>query len=194
MSIADKLSEIASDLPRVFEAGEKKHTARYKTALVAGDGTNIISFEVPFEPDCVFVTAHGAEATTSVSGAMQMIFDIRSFANIGGMYRVRQNSKNTQGAISSASGKNYFRIADGLCSVEVPSVLNSVYPNGVQYIITAVKYTDKSDRELLYDEISMLADMGGAVEYSSARVLATVSEEEWQTLIASKPNRTFTLK
>lgn len=193
MSIADKLSEIANGIPLIFAAGEEKHTSRYAVAFVTGDGTNIISFACPFEPDCFFVTAHGGAAISADNAIMQMVFDARSFARYGGMYRSRKGGANSQGTFSSATGGNYFGRSDGACTLEVPSSLNAPYINGAQYICTAVKYTDKSDRELLEEEIELLSDVGGAVQYSKARINATVTEEEWQEIIAAKENWTFTL-
>lgn len=175
-------------------AGEAKHTARYATTLVTGDGTNVIAFKADFAPDCFFVTAHGADAVSADNAIMQMIFDARSFARYGGMYRARRNGANSHGTMASASGGTYFRWKNGICEIEVPASLSAPYISGAQYICSAVKYTDKSDRELLEEEIALLTDNGGTIEYSSARVFGTVTEAEWQTLIATKPNRTFALK
>ena len=193
MSIAEKLLTIANNVPRVHLAGEKKHTARYAAALATGDGTNVISFDVPFEPDYISVMRHGADAEAAQYSVRQLTLDARSFARIGGLYMIRKDGSNSHGNFSSATAKNYFRWADGGCTVGVPAALGVPYVDGAEYICVAVKYTDKSDYELLCDEISLLADEGKALSYSSARVLGTVTEEEWQTLIAQKPSRDFTL-
>ena len=193
MNIADMLLEIANDLPRVFAAGEAKHTSRYVSGLALGDGTKVITIDSPFEPDCFFVTAHGADANSAKNSVLQMFFDRRTFARIGGFYRINQNGSVGNGNFTTASGGNYLYYADGKCVFEIPSSLGVTFVNGAQYAVAAVKITDKSDRELLEEEISLLEESGDALSYSSARVLATVSEEEWQTLIATKPNRTFTL-
>ena len=193
MNIAEQLLTVANNTPLVFEAGEKKHTMRYATALVVGDGTNIVTFACSFEPDCIFVTPHGADAMSADNAIMQMVFDRRSFARHGGMYRAKKDASNTQGTMASASGRTYFAWADGICTVEVPSSLNAPYITGTQYICSAVKYTDKSDRELLEEEIALLAETGASIQYSKKRINDTVTEAEWQALIAQKPNRTFTL-
>ena len=193
MSIAEKLVTIANNMPLVFEAGERKHTSRYATALVKGDGTNIISFNCPFKPDCFFVTPHGASAI-GATAIQQMVFDARSFARYGGIYRIRKDGTNTQGTMASASGGNYFRWADGACTIECPSALSVTYLADAQYICTAIKYTDKSDRELLDDEISLLTNEARTIEYSKARINATVTDAEWQTMIAHLTNITFSLK
>lgn len=193
MSIGDKLLKVASNVTRVFAAGESKHLLRYFTDIKVGDSTNTMSFDMPFEPDAVLVVAHGADAVTTYNAVRQMFADFRSFWKSRGIYIVRQNGTFKFGNISSATLNNYFRIADGVCTVEVPAALGVPYANGAQYIVVAVKYTDKSDKELLEEEIALLADTGSTIEYSNARVLEAVTEEEWQTLIATKPNRTFTL-
>ena len=193
MSVAEKILLLKEDFDNVFAAGEGKHTSRYSVTLAVGDGTNSVTFSVPFEPDCIFVTTHGADATASDNSVLQMVFDKRAFARYGGMYRVRRDGANTQGAMASATGGNYFRWADGVCTVEAPSSLGVNYTSGAQYVCTAVKYTDKSDKDLLSEEIQSLADSGETLSYSQKRINETVTDAEWQTLIALKPNRTFTL-
>lgn len=193
MSIADKLITVAENLPKVFEAGEKKHKMRYAVSLGVGDGTNEISFDCPFEPDCVTVSTHGAEAVSAANSVRQMSFDLRSFARYGGIYLIRRSGANINGNFSSGTGKDYFQWANGTCTVIVPQELNVGYLVGAQYICTAVKYTDKSDRELLEDEIMSLAETGEELLYSKTKVNETLSDTEWQLLIANKPKRTFTL-
>ena len=193
MSIADKLSTLANNIPLIFEAGEKKHTMLYSTCLKSGDDTNIISFPVSFKPDCIIITAHGAYAIEAQNAVQQMVFDSRSFARYGGMYRVIKGGSRTHGTMSSTSGGNYFRWNNGTCEVECPSSLTAPYPKDSQYICVAVKYTDKDDKTLLTEEVSLLADSGDTVKYSKARINATVTDDEWQIIIASKPNRTFSL-
>lgn len=188
------LDGMAAAIPLVYGAGEAKHTSRYATFFAVGDGTNIISFNCPFKPDSFFVTAHGASAMSADNAIMQMVFDARSFARYGGMYRARKDRSHTHGTMASSSGGNYFRWADGVCAVEVPASLGTPYISGAQYIATAVKYTDKSDRELLEEEISLLADTGETIQYSKARVLSVMTEAEWDAFTkTAKPSRTFTL-
>lgn len=193
MSIADKLLEIANNVPLVYAAGEKKHTSRYATAFVTGDGTNTISFAVPFEPDAVFVTYHGADVFAVANSALTAVFDFRSFAEQAGVLRVRRNSSNMQANVSAATGKTVFNVADGGCTVTLPSAYGTPFLNGTQYVCTAVKYTDKSDRELLEEEIALLPNTARTIEYSSARVLSTLTQAEWETLISTKQGITFTL-
>ena len=192
MSIAEKLVEVANKIPLVYSAGEAKHTSRYAVDLVVGDGTKNISFACPFEPDYIAVEYHGADASSAAASLTGMHFDRRSFALNGGFYMVRMNSQNYIGTVGSATGRNYFVYANGVCTVKIP--LNVTYIGGCQYICTAVKYTDKSDRELLEEEISLLADTGDALVYSKTRVLSVMTEAEWDAFTKStKPNRTFTL-
>lgn len=194
MSIADKLLEIANNVPLVYAAGEKKHTSKYATALVTGDGTNSISFDVPFEPDAVFVTYHGADVFAVANSALAAVFDFRSFAEQAGVLRVRRNSSNMQANVSAATGKTVFNVADGGCTVTLPSAYGTPFLNGTQYVCTAVKYTDKSDRELLEEEIALLANETRTIEYSKSRIYATVTAAEWQLMIAHLDNITFSLK
>lgn len=202
-SIAGKLGldDMANSVKTVFlegynegySEGEAQHTVRYATAFVKGDGTNVILFRADFKPDCFFVTPHGASAI-GATAIQQMIFDARSFARYGGMYRIRKDGTNTQGTMASASGGNYFKWADGMCTVECPSALGVNYIADAQYICTVVKYTNKTDRELLEEEIAMLSNEARTIEYSKTRINATVTDAEWQTMIAPLTNITFSLR
>ena len=196
MSIADKLSEVAKNVQKVFEAGESKHKMRYATAFVTGDGTNTVSWDCPFEPDVMYVTVNGAEGNFTPKSILFMTFDFRAFARYGGHYRFLDAAgTRMQGNMSSGSGRNYFKYANGKCEVTLPVTQSTeaYYNENSRYVCAAVKYTDKSDGELLCEEIAQLADTGEVLQYSKARINATVSDAEWQTLIANKPNRTFTL-
>lgn len=193
MKTALKLLEIANNVPLVYAAGEKKHTSKYATALVTGDGTNTISFAVPFEPDAVFVTYHGANVFAVSNSLLQAVFDFRSFATSSGMYRVYREGKFLQGAVSNANGRDYFRYADGVCTVEVLASYGTPFLSGTQYVCTAVKYTDKTDKELLAEEISLLPNDSRTVQYSRDRVYGAVTEEEWAEIIGGKNKITFSL-
>ena len=193
MNTAFKLLKIASNVPLVYAAGEKKHTSRYVTAFVTGDGTNSISFDVPFKPDAVFVTYHGANVFAVSNSLLQAVFDFRSFAPTSGMYRVQIGGSVKQGAVSNANGRDYFRYADGVCTVEVLASYGTPFLSGTQYVCTAVKYTDKTDKELLAEEIALLPNDSRTVQYSRDRVYGAVTEEEWAEIIGPKDNITFTL-
>lgn len=193
MSIAEKLVTIANNMPLVFEAGEKKHTSRYATALVVGDGGNIVSFPCSFEPDFISVSYHGADAMASDNSMLLISANKKAFARISGMHREVRSGSMMHGNISATGVATYFRYSNGTCTVEAPASLGAYYTNNTQYVCVAVKYTDKSDRELIEEEIALLSETGATLEYSRTRVLATMTQAEWETLIATKPNRSFTL-
>ena len=46
--------------------------------------------------------------------------------------------------------------------------------------------SEKSERERLYSEINALGEGGGSITFSEKRVYETVSQEEWEALIAPK--------
>lgn len=193
MNTAFKLLTIANNVPLVYAAGEKKHTSKYATALVTGGGTNTISFAVPFEPDAVFVTYHGADVFAVTNSALTAVFDFRSFASDAGLLRVRRNSSNMQANVSAANGKTVFNVADGTCTVIVPSAYGTPFLSGTQYVCTAVKYTDKTDRELLEEEIALLPNDTRTIKYSRDRVYGVVTEAEWSAIIGPKNKITFML-
>lgn len=195
MAIADKLITLKEDFDKVFEAGEKKHISRYATAFKVGDGGTVMSFDCSFEPDFISVSYHGAEAMAADESLLQIQCSKRAFARIAGVYRGIYGSEIKHGSMSAKGLPKYFRYQDGVCTVEIPSLssFRAEFLANVNYICVAVKYTDKSDRELLEEEIAMLPDTGAPLEYSEVRVLATITEAEWDALIATKPNRTFIL-
>ena len=61
------------------------------------------------------------------------------------------------------------------------------------YIVLASKTETRTDKEILTDFVSGLADAGGTVTLSQAAIDAAVTDDEWAALLATKPNWTFTL-
>ena len=199
MSVSEKLTAVAENVAKVYAAGEVKSDARhsllYKTEFAAGNGGTEMVFDCPFEPDAFCLTSWSPLANDVISVHI-CVGDYRTFGKFGGMIKARVSSGDTYSRISAATLRNYYAYSDGSMKFTVPNTTlyeGVCFDTQLMYSFAAVKYTDKSDYELLSEDIALLNDVGGSVTYSQARVNATVTEEEWLALIATKPNWTFTL-
>ena len=203
MSIAEKLSELASDLPRVFEAGAAKEAAncaaKHFVCEIAGNGTGTVSFEMPFVPDYITVSSFNPFCISEVGALINLMYDLRSFGRLAGSsVYCRTENTTTLINVTQSGAASRFTFADGVCTVQnLGKVQNAetpiVFANGERYLITAQRYTDKTDKEIIAEYINSLVDDGGTITISEAKKEANFTEEEWNILINTKQSWTFNL-
>ena len=202
MSIAEKITTIAENLPRVFEAGENNvYATKFCTATVQGSGTNILEIDCPFNPDFIRLESWHPH----IIDALPHNSVINWSANRRGFGRrlgIRIYNNNDGGRIFQLFGVQgslfttcFLYDEERKKLVVTSSVAEGheiLFPDYIDYIFVGAKYTDKTDYELLKELISTLPAAGGSMMLSQDRINETVSAEEWALLIADKPNWTFT--
>lgn len=194
MSIAEKLVTIANNMPLVFAAGEQKHLSRYHVESKIGTGVSEIEFDCPFKPDAILIYTWSPYYYTKVGTISMATADFRSFGQHGGMMRYRTDSSLTQSNFKNQTLENSFIYTDGTFRLVKPSAFpNVVFDTAMKFVFVAVKHTDKSDADLLLEEILRIPDGYTDITLSQKRVFEAVTEEEWAELIAGFPNITFNL-
>jgi len=163
---------------------------------VNGDGTGTLAVEIPFSPDALLVYTQSPYAAAETYQNIMTVYDLRTFLRYCGMNRViaTSNTWNTQALLNQSEKRPVY--ASGVLSVAPGTVVGGhtcVYNASVPYTVVAVKYTEKSDRELLTEVIAGLPDSAYTATFSQYRVNATVTESEWAALTQTKPNVTFAL-
>lgn len=149
MSIADKLSELASDLPRIFAAGEKSAenacSKKYLVKEIEGDGSTSLSFCVPFEPDLLLVSCFDAENLTTADAVGMFLYDslasgtLRAYSilSTGGGYKLYMHN-------ASSVALKYTRDDEGMTTIQnftTSTGGSGFFPIGQKYVVTAVKYS-----------------------------------------------------
>ena len=219
MSIANKFVEIAEKIPRVFDAGRANGfdvgfsegflegdangfatcRAKHYTEVRKGDGTNTFLVNCGFKPDffVVFSTA-GYPLTV----ANRIIWAYQDFRGVG-KWSSRRLSTIASGErqpadIKTSAAERFFPYADGRVGYYGEASTSSatkeiVFDENTYYTAICVKYTDKTDKQIITEVVNALPESGGTVDFAAVKVNATFTEEEWQKLIASKPKWTFSL-
>lgn len=211
---AEKLSldAMAAAIPEVYAAGEAATAAdcaaRHFTAHFAGNGENSFSLAIPFDPDMVCIVCHSAYTNvTTLAGAwLDLRFNRRNAARYAMHFMyIPAGGNRTNVRVAADTARQLLSYSDGMLTLSAPNdTLKQVFwRSDCMYILTAVKYTDKTDKELVSEEIALLPDTGGTVEYSLIRIneiFETVAgandgaaSVEWEALVATKPNWTITL-
>lgn len=205
------LEDMAAAIPEVYNAAERQCAAKHFVAVVTGSGTSEMAISVPFDPDAVFVICHSAYAASLANGStgywMDLRFNRRNAARYSGYFMaVPPNADRTNTRVSASTALEICTYSDGMLRFNAvnATLQKYVWRSDLQYLFTAVQYSDKTDAELLAEEIALLPDAtGGTVEYSLFRVneiFETASgandgstSAAWAALVATKPKWTFTL-
>lgn len=206
MSIAEKLATLAQNMPLVYAAGKAECAQKHHVITVAGNGTDKISFHVPFKPDVllVFVSEAGMYGKYDVNNtAVHSIYlDLAGFGMIGGKLELYYN-KATKGLNMTTVSilTRFSQVADGLVTLQnvtdksftnsAGAQLPGIFAEGKDYVVVAAKYTDKTDKERITEYVLGLSDTGGSVTLNGAKKTAAFTDDEWNTLIAQKPGWTF---
>lgn len=202
MSIAEKLTIIAENMPKVYEAGKATYKKRYYSALVQIDARRTyIDLPIDFFPDhiMVFITKSTARDTAATQVGQNICFlpTTDSYCGVTN-YNISGGSSNTArlnayyGTSSGGAHRLLTKTANGYrLSAGSASGTTFSYDTG-EYKVIAVKYSDMSDKEMLTEYVRSLS--GGETVYIHSQMRASAfTDAEWDALIAEKPNTTFVL-
>lgn len=191
---ADKLTleKMAAAIPEIAA----KCKTRHYTEIKRGDGSNVFSVNCGFEPDCFAVFSFAAYPFSQASTVQCLVNDRRSVGQYAS-YRFSTDESALQNGsrISNSASSKQFTCFDGVMKYDgsVSSVAASlVFDENTDYVAVCMKYTDESDREIITREVNAMPD-GSTVTFSQYKVNGAFTEDEWQSLIATKPNSTFNL-
>lgn len=168
---------------------------RHFSAVIEGTGEDTLSFYVPFEPDLISVTGYDPTVLLEENNAMQLIYDLRSFGLMGGMVLISKVNSSKLAALTSVSAATrYSREENGTVTIQnikdAAMTSGGIFRTNVMYSVSAVKYTDKTDRQRITEMVQRLTGKG-SLTVNRAKVNAAFTDEEWAALIAQKPGWTF---
>lgn len=202
MNTAQQLMQIADNVPLVYAAGAQAEKDRcaleHFVAVVPGDGSQELHFTVPFEPDILSVTGFEPAAHKKANVVAQLHANLASFGYIAAL----SSAYNAAGALATTAMttesilNRYARQDDG--SVTISNVRGAstdtvaVFQQDLPYVVAAVRYDKPSDAQRITEYVQSLTGSGTAM-LSARKIYAAFTEEQWQALIAQKPDWTFTL-
>ena len=206
MSIADKLTTIADNQQRVYDAGktfaENQCALKHFTADFYGNDQYSYTINIPFEPDMIIVYGFDPMLLVGQNQAFFFAADLRAFGLAGGYNVVHTTGQNVYPQMNTSKSvlTRYSRDNDGnvtLTNMTAPvgtETVKGLFSSTLKYTIIAYKYTDKTDQELMTEFISSLSDSeSGSLTFNKDKVNAAFTDAEWNALIATKPKWTFTL-
>ena len=205
------LDGMASGVNAVYVIGKTDAKAecdsKHFVQTFTGNNQNSFSLDIPFDPDVVFIVCHSAYAHTMSNVWMDVRVNRRSASRFMGYFMYTPSSgERTNVRVSAAAGMTALAYVDGVFRFTCPNstaMQAAIWRSDCQYVFTAVRYTDKTDAQLLSEEIALFSAAGGTVEYSLKRINeifetsagANDGSESvaWEALVATKPNWTFSL-
>lgn len=222
--IADKLDTILLNTERVFVAGELKGevfglevgvqngliegrrecAGKHYVQIVEGDGSDTLQFDLPFDPDILYVLSNDPELRALANSVCYVEIDFSALGQLAGKFGGTNNTAGTGSYINllkaaPAVYSGFFeRTADGMATVSGIEVTSGsvglcYFTKGIKYIVLAAKLDLPSLKTRIESSIALIPDSMKRVYYQAAKVNEAFTDEEWAKLIATKPNCTFSL-
>lgn len=178
-----------------IEQGKQECQNKHFVGTAISDGGPSISFKVPFKPDTFIISAINPLALATPAIWLSINGEMNNCLEIVGSLRVINDTA------SGLTGGNFYN---------TNLIQNTAYENGVfnyteryykynfgknvTYTLIAFK-TGMTPKEYTIKHINDLPDAstGKVLEYNRTRINENFTTEEWESLIATKPNWTFSL-
>lgn len=176
-----------------LEEGKAECQSKHYVGAVMGSGTNTISCNVPFEPDIITITGHSAHSYALLNNYMQLAIEMKKCCRYVGSLKCRKDGPTTIIDLGINYIKRNTSYIDGVFTFTEPNYKLPFDENTI-YEVVAVK-NGKTAKQNTITEINNLPNesSGTNLLYSKEAINATFTTEEWESLIATKPNWTFAL-
>ncbi len=174
MSVMEKLTAVAENVPLVYAAGKKDCEGRHFVTTVTGGGGRALEFSVPFTPDCISVFCYDPRAVAQSGAVLQFCADQRGLCNVAGVIMSAREGSPYHAALTHGGLQTRLTVAGGKVTVkDLPSTLGAthgVFPLGLSYVAMAQKYTEQTDLERLTAFMQALAGKSGTFTLSKELV------------------------
>ena len=185
----EKLLQIAENSIALHEKCVEKHFV----TSVAGSGSDVLSFHLPFEPDCLLVVCTDPQILSVTNTMLSFMADFSSLGYITAVFNSSSGGSLFNMAMTNTSMySRYSRTPEGLCTLQnfVNKGASCLFREQLQYQVVAVKFKLPSDRERIYDLVENLTG-SGTMKIWGEKLHNALTDEEWAALKATKPNWTF---
>ena len=179
-------------------------TSKLYVGQVIGNGTNGISFDVPFAPDYVSVLPTDPVAQTRSGNTSKFIWfyrDFKTFGRVGGLEQHYEAGSDYRFNVFTNNGiASWIKYENATVTFSPPPALsNVVWLEGFTFTVVALKYVPDgaTDKDLLEQYVwSLPEEKGGTVTISSRRFAETgMTLEEFDTFTqVNRPNWTFVME
>lgn len=206
-SIANKISQIAENSTRLYQAGYDKamqeNNMEYFKASFLGNDMNRYAYQVPFKPDWYMINTSSAKPHSMSNSLYFAIVNFNAYSKYCGTLNVNKQNGITTVKVPTSKLGTVFSYNNDTQEVIVDMSSNASYVNikfrsDVRYELTAVKFPNRSKLDNLIEDISLLPDdvpsgNSNVLDYNKNVIDQIITPEDWDELIGTKPNWTFNL-
>ena len=185
----EKLTKIAENSLALYNRCNQYHFA----ATLFGDGTDSLTFKLPFLPDTVQVLCTDPRIVLRDNAADIFLADLGALGLMAGFFAYADGGGIKGTAMTVATMLSRITVEeDG--TVTVHNIKNDTVPctfqQGMPYYVVAAKLSDMELRQR-YEEFVESLTGSGTAHICKAKVDAVFTAQEWAALKATKPGWTF---
>ena len=184
----------------IVTAEDEVCSSKHFVTEFMGNGQTSYTINIPFEPDMILLLGWEPMCFVGSNNAVIFCADLRSFSMAAGLLCVQHTGMNVYNTLMTTKSykTRYSRAENGDITIKGLTIsdpaITGVFSPNIKYKLSAVKYTDKTDKELITDFVNRLpSDSSGSVTMNQEKVNAAFTTAEWSALIATKPNWTFAM-
>ena len=170
MTVSEKLLAVAENVPRLYAAAKKECEGRHFSTYVKGDGSDTIQFSMPFVPDFISILSYDPRIMVQTGAVLHVCIDRRALSYLAGfVMSAKPNSPYTAAMAHGALPTRLFLEGDTITIKELPctnGTTKGVFTAGVDYLVTAQKYTDLTDAQRLTIFLQELSGKTGTYSLS----------------------------
>ena len=197
------LDAMAESVGEVYENGRAAEQAvcaaeHFRTSLF-GSGKQVLTMEIPFYPDVLTICAISPYLEASGNSARVFVADTRSSGKRTAFLMHLSSAKADGAKMYSDTISGLLGYADGKLTVDIAGFSNvGTWNTNTRYSVSAVRFPNETAKVLIEEQIALLPDAvpsgnTGAMQYNSTKINKLFTAEEWEALIATKPNWTFSM-
>ena len=182
-----------------WEGSAEDCRTKHYVGTVMGNDASTISLSLPFKPDIIQVYSYCGYASTS-NAIRNVELDFQACGKYCGyiLFNKADAYSNVSAHFPTEWVLRRVTYDEQSSTLTIPIRVDG-YPDikfksNVLYNIIAIK-TGKSQRESVMEEINNLPDEsdGTTLQYNSVKINESFTTAEWESLIATKPNWSFSL-
>jgi hypothetical protein len=181
-----------------YNQGLEECQSKHFVGTVMGSGTSILTIPIPFKPDMIMLSTSVGYGETK-SSIQHLVLDFHTCGYLCGCMSFIDDVRSQRFSIYTTNAvftRPRFEYEDGKVILTMSSNSNPTVvfkPNSI-FFVNAVKL-NPTPKQRVTAEIYALPNesSGETIQYTTFKINENFTTEEWESLIATKPNWTFAL-
>ena len=181
-----------------YNFGLEECQSKHYDGSIMGSGTSILTIQIPFKPDLITISTSVGYGETK-SSIQHLVLDLHTCGYLNGNLSFIDSVGTQRFSIYTTNAvftRPRFEYEDGKVILDMSSNSNPTIafkPNSI-FFTNATKFT-VTPKQRTTAEIKALPNesSGETLRYTAFKINENFTTEEWESLIATKPNWTFAL-